>query len=129
MPLWRNSAFTKSTSFVRISHCNCYAPQQASEAVSVDVVQCLCILAGPLASLLMFRLALYMRQSQHNSDLVHVVQSLDGCALVLLAVEGARGRKLPTVVEQTISASGFLLFLVLAVGLIVRDTAHLIFPQ
>ena len=93
------------------------------------MVQCLCILAGPPASMLMVRLALYIRQSQHESDFVHVLQSLDGCALVLLAVEAARGRKLPTVVEQTISASGFLLFLVLAVGLIVRDTAHLIFPQ
>ena len=52
-------------------------------------------------------------------------QALDGGYLALLAVEAARGRKLPQALEQTIMASGLLLLSGLGFFLILRDVGNL----
>lgn len=52
--------------------------------------------------------------------------ALDGGYLLLLAIEGVRGKKLPERLEQGVMASGLLLLLVLGVGLVIRDTINLL---
>eukprot|EP01025_Chloroclados_australasicus_P031857 TRINITY_DN3226_c0_g1_i1.p1 TRINITY_DN3226_c0_g1~~TRINITY_DN3226_c0_g1_i1.p1 ORF type:complete len:496 (-),score=34.84 TRINITY_DN3226_c0_g1_i1:251-1681(-) len=51
--------------------------------------------------------------------------ALDGGYLLLLAIEGLRGKKLPQKVEQGVTASGFLLLMMVGIVLIVRDTFSL----
>lgn len=52
--------------------------------------------------------------------------ALDGGYLLLLAVEAARGKKLPQALEQGVMASGLLLMMALGVGLVIRDTVNLL---
>ena len=54
--------------------------------------------------------------------------ALDGGYLLLLAIEGVRGKKLPEAVESTFQISGFLLLLGAGLLLIVKDTINL-FPK
>jgi RIP metalloprotease RseP len=51
--------------------------------------------------------------------------ALDGGQLAFLAIEGIRGKPLPTEVQQNIMQTGLVLLLGLGVFLIVRDTANL----
>eukprot|EP01023_Acetabularia_acetabulum_P019488 TRINITY_DN19935_c1_g1_i1.p1 TRINITY_DN19935_c1_g1~~TRINITY_DN19935_c1_g1_i1.p1 ORF type:complete len:497 (+),score=84.45 TRINITY_DN19935_c1_g1_i1:44-1492(+) len=51
--------------------------------------------------------------------------ALDGGYLLLLAIEGLRGKKIPQKVEQGVMASGFLLLMMVGIVLIVRDTVNL----
>ncbi|KAI8467700.1 MAG: intramembrane metalloprotease [Monoraphidium minutum] len=52
--------------------------------------------------------------------------ALDGGYLLLLAVEGLRGRRLPQALEQGVMASGLLMMMALGVGLVIRDTMNLL---
>ena len=52
--------------------------------------------------------------------------ALDGGYLALIALEAARGKKLPTELEQGIMTSGFLLLLTAGLFLIVKDTVGLV---
>lgn len=54
--------------------------------------------------------------------------ALDGGYLMLLVIEGLRGKKLPQKLEQTVMASGFLLLAGVGITLVIRDTLNLI-PQ
>ncbi|MEW5306624.1 MAG: hypothetical protein WDW36_009078 [Sanguina aurantia] len=54
--------------------------------------------------------------------------ALDGGYLMLLMIEGLRGKKLPEKLEQTVMASGFLLLAGVGITLVIRDTLNLI-PQ
>lgn len=51
--------------------------------------------------------------------------ALDGGYLLLLAIEGLRGKKLPQALEQGVMASGLLMMMALGVGLVIRDTINL----
>lgn len=51
--------------------------------------------------------------------------ALDGGFLVLLALEAARGKRLPVEAEQAIAGSGLLLLVSLGVVMLLRDTAKL----
>lgn len=52
--------------------------------------------------------------------------ALDGGYLVLLALEAARGRKLPEGLEQTVMASGIVVLTMLGLGLVIKDTLNLL---
>ncbi|MBE9130269.1 MULTISPECIES: RIP metalloprotease RseP [unclassified Coleofasciculus] len=52
--------------------------------------------------------------------------ALDGGQLAFLAVEGIRGKPIPTEVQQNIMQTGLVLLLGLGIFLIVRDTANLV---
>ena len=52
--------------------------------------------------------------------------ALDGGYLLLLAIEAARGKRLPQGLEQGVMASGLLLMMALGVGLVIRDTINLL---
>eukprot|EP01026_Neomeris_dumetosa_P006314 TRINITY_DN12009_c0_g1_i2.p1 TRINITY_DN12009_c0_g1~~TRINITY_DN12009_c0_g1_i2.p1 ORF type:complete len:183 (-),score=24.96 TRINITY_DN12009_c0_g1_i2:382-930(-) len=51
--------------------------------------------------------------------------ALDGGYMLLIILEGLRGKKLPQQVEQGVMASGFLLLMMVGIVLIVRDTVNL----
>jgi membrane-associated protease RseP (regulator of RpoE activity) len=51
---------------------------------------------------------------------------LDGGYLALLALEAARGRKLPAGLEAGVMAGGLLVMTALGVGLVIRDTINLL---
>jgi len=55
--------------------------------------------------------------------------ALDGGQLLLLAVEGVRGKPLPTAFQEGVMQTGLVLLLSLGVFLIVRDTAQLAWVQ
>ena len=52
--------------------------------------------------------------------------ALDGGQLAFLAIEGLRGKPLPTEVQQNIMQTGLVLLLGLGIFLIIRDTANLV---
>lgn len=54
--------------------------------------------------------------------------ALDGGQLAFLAIEGLRGKPLPTEVQQNIMQTGLMLLLGLGIFLIIRDTANLLPP-
>ena len=52
--------------------------------------------------------------------------ALDGGYLLLLAIEAARGKKLPDGVEAAFQASGFLLIMGMGAFLLVKDTINIL---
>ncbi len=86
--------------------------------------------ARSLAASDVIKRRVYLFASVINVDLavVYILQlsALDGGFLLLIAIEALRGsNKLPTAVEQGITASGVLLLLGSGMFLILRDTLNL----